>query len=445
MRPRLASHGIEPVPPPLRRLHGLDHAVLWGSLSIGLLVLVTGSYIVPALGLWEALAAIALGSALGGLVLGAIAHLAARLHVPGMVLTRAPLGLRGSLLPTALNVAQGFGWAVFEVIVIAHALGAAAGGRFSLWAVVATVLVTALALGGPLVVVRRVLRAIGIPLTLIGGVYLTGWSISHVSYDAIRHGTGGLSFFQAVDLSLAIPISWAPLVADYARFASDRRSALAGTALGTFVGNAWFTGLGALLVLAGGLDAGIGVRPAVGALVLGMLALAEVDKPFADLYSTVVSIQNARPRWPGPVLTLVVGAIVGVTALTVPFTSYSAFLLLIGAVFVPLTGVLLAHAVRIGPYDAEALYRPDGPFRTLNLTALGAWLAGVVTYEWVSPTTLGGGWLGDQLSRHDVMAPHAIAQLGASIPSFVVAGGLMLALVRQRLPLGAGEAARVGA
>ena len=112
--------GIEPVVPEQRLLSGVDNLVLWGSLSVGLLVLVSGSYLVPALGLGQALLAIAVGSALGGAVLGCVAWLGAELHVPGMVLLRAPLGLRGSLVPTVLNVAQGFGWTVFEVIVVAN-------------------------------------------------------------------------------------------------------------------------------------------------------------------------------------------------------------------------------------------------------------------------------------------------------------------------------------
>ena len=51
-------------------------------------------------------------SALGGLI-GADAR------VPTMVLLRAPLGRRGSYLPTGLNVLQCLGWSVFELIVIA--------------------------------------------------------------------------------------------------------------------------------------------------------------------------------------------------------------------------------------------------------------------------------------------------------------------------------------
>src|SRR6186997_1396486 len=40
--------GIRPVQPEQRRLRGRDFAVLWGDLSIGLLVILTGALLVPA-------------------------------------------------------------------------------------------------------------------------------------------------------------------------------------------------------------------------------------------------------------------------------------------------------------------------------------------------------------------------------------------------------------
>ena len=43
--------GVDPVPPAHRHLSGFDIAVLWGDLSVGLLVLLTGALLVPALSL----------------------------------------------------------------------------------------------------------------------------------------------------------------------------------------------------------------------------------------------------------------------------------------------------------------------------------------------------------------------------------------------------------
>ena len=91
--------GIQPVPSSRRGLTGIDLAVLWGDLSVGLLVLVTGALLVPALGFPRALLAIGIGSAVGCLPLALMALAGEREGVPTMVLFRPVLGLRGPSSP----------------------------------------------------------------------------------------------------------------------------------------------------------------------------------------------------------------------------------------------------------------------------------------------------------------------------------------------------------
>src|SRR5919112_112611 len=99
-----AGAGIRPVPPALRRFGPLELSILWGHLSIGLLVLVSGALLVPALGMARAAAAVVVGSVVGCLPLALMAFAGAREGVPGMVLFRPLLGLRGSWLPSAMNL-----------------------------------------------------------------------------------------------------------------------------------------------------------------------------------------------------------------------------------------------------------------------------------------------------------------------------------------------------
>src|SRR5215216_738368 len=217
--------GIEPVPPDLRRLGFLDQAVLWGNLGVSLLVLVAGALLVPALGLWPALAATVVGAVIGNALLGLAAVPAAATGVPAMVLYRAPLGLRGSLLPTVCNVVQNLGWATFELFVIATAATAVServfgvGGR-PLWVVGFGALATAMAVVGPLTVLRRWLERFAVWAVLASTVYLTWYALTRFDLSALadQAGQGGLSFWAGVDLAIAMPISWVPLVADYARF-----------------------------------------------------------------------------------------------------------------------------------------------------------------------------------------------------------------------------------
>src|SRR5438046_10137232 len=102
MDERTPAWGIQPVPERLRVLGLLDTTLLWGNLSVSLLVIVLGAVLVPALSLKQALLAILIGALAGNLLLGLAALIGADARVPGMVVLRAPLGRLGSYGPPAL-------------------------------------------------------------------------------------------------------------------------------------------------------------------------------------------------------------------------------------------------------------------------------------------------------------------------------------------------------
>src|SRR5919199_4672789 len=88
--------GITPVPERLRVLGFTDTLLLWGNLSVSLLVIVAGAFLVPALSLKQALLAIVVAAVFGNVMLGFAGAIGADARVPGMVVLRAPLGRRGS-------------------------------------------------------------------------------------------------------------------------------------------------------------------------------------------------------------------------------------------------------------------------------------------------------------------------------------------------------------
>src|SRR5688572_30953838 len=110
----LHEWGVEPVPPTHRHLRLFDIAVLWGDLGAGILVLVTGAFL-AGLSLVEAVSVTVIGSVIGVALLSAVAAAGADHGLPTMVLFRPVLGLRGSWLPSALNVLQLVGWTAVEL------------------------------------------------------------------------------------------------------------------------------------------------------------------------------------------------------------------------------------------------------------------------------------------------------------------------------------------
>jgi NCS1 family nucleobase:cation symporter-1 len=363
-----------------------------------------------------------------------IAALAATTHVPGMVLMRAPLGTGGSYVASGLNALQNVGFAVFELLVVAAALRAAVGGSSHGWVIAVTVASTALVLAGPLAVVRHVLRTIAVPLVLGAAIWLTIWAATRLEWPPPRRGHGGFSFWNAVDLAVAGMLSWAPLVPDYARFGRSRQSAFVGTALGSSLPALWFLALGGALAMTGGADPSVGFRPAVGAAALVALAVAELDKPFANLYSTVISLQNIKPSWRAPTLATVLGGIALAIALSIPLSRFETFLFLIGSCFVPLAGVLLGHTVarrRVGVDELYEQHRRDGRVRIRGFVP---WLAGFAIYQWIAPSSLAGWhWLLEEVASllHISLAPTSLSGTGASLPSFAVAFGLAMILTER--------------
>src|SRR5438128_1925776 len=230
--------------------------LLWGNLSVSLLVIVLGAVLVPALSLRDAVIAIVVGAVAGNLLLALAGLIGADARVPGMVLLRAPLGRRGSYAPTAVNVAQNLGWSTFELIVISTAAAALSKKVFGfegrwLWALLFGLIAVALALLGPIGFVRRYVRKFAVWAVLASMIYLTWWVLdgANVGHLWSHPGAHKGSFWLAVDTVVAVTVSWAPLVADYTRFSRDRRSAFWGAGIGYLLPTLFQFGFGSILVL----------------------------------------------------------------------------------------------------------------------------------------------------------------------------------------------------
>jgi nucleobase:cation symporter-1, NCS1 family len=395
--------GIQPVPERLRVLGLLDTTLLWTNLGISLLVLVLPAYF--DLSLRDALAATLVGALIGNLMLAVAGLIGADARVPTMVLQRAPLGRRGSYLPTALNVFQCLGWAVFELIVIATAAGLLCDKLFgfegvAIWAVLASV------------------------------IYLAWWIADDADLQRIWSDDGhNGSFWLAVDTVVAVTVSWAPLVADYTRFSRDRCSAFFGVGIGYLLPTLFQFGFGSILVLSRDVDPNrpelilIAIAGGGLAAALALLALTvdETDEAFANVYSAAVSTQNLFPGIPQRALIFGASVLATGGALAIDMRGYQRFLLLLGAVFVPLLGVLVADWLLAGTHYTRPHIFEGPAFRPANIAA---WVAGFVVYEWLyQPTDLGfwSRWVGH--------LPTPSYQIGASVPSFAVAFLLTAAAV----------------
>ncbi|MBI1685949.1 putative hydroxymethylpyrimidine transporter CytX [Caulobacter hibisci] len=403
---------LTPVPADRRAFGARDAFSLWFSLGIGLLVLQAGAFLVPGLSLPMALAAIVVGSGLGALLLAAAGVVGSDTGLSSMGTLRRTLGKGGAAVPAVLNAVQLAGWGAFEIIAMRDAADALARQTFGFsnplaWTLLFGALATALAVLGPVSFVRRFLRAWGLWLLLGGAGWLSWRLLSQYDLAALmaKAGTGETSFGAGVDLVAAMPLSWLPLIADYTRFGSTGRGMFRGTFAGYLLANIWFMGLGAAYALAAGSDGLLlsALAAAGGGIALLLIVVDETDNAFADIHSAAVSTATLAPVRPAR-LALVFGAICTIAALLAPMGRYEGFLLLIGSVFAPLFGVLLADHFVVRRRRAEG-----AASGAVNLAGLLAWVIGIGAYQAISR-----------------LAP----EVGATLPAVVVAGAAYVGLRR---------------
>ncbi|MDN4588769.1 allantoin permease [Xenophilus aerolatus] len=388
------NEALTPLPDAQRVFGWHDHASLWFSLGVGLLVMQIGAYLVPAVGTRDAALAILLGSAIGAGLLAWTARLGCQSGLASAGLMHATYGSAFARLPVLLNIAQLVGWTTFELVVMregtqaiaAQATGWSATGWLGtllptlLWGAVLLAL-----LGGSMVtLVRRFVSRFGLPLVIVSLLWLT-WQFAtrlHAQGWAAfwaRPGDGSMGLFGAMDLVIAMPVSWLPLVADYARHGRRAAGGLGGAFGGTWLGyaaaNIWCYALGVMVVSVA--DPGTGLVTALllaqgGLVALGLILVDELDNAYGDVYSGAVSAHSLRPRWSVRRWGLGLALLCTGLALVLPMHTLEPFLLMLSSVFVPLYGVILG---RLGGGDASTTARRVEP------VAAALWIGGIALYH----------------------------------------------------------------
>jgi putative hydroxymethylpyrimidine transporter CytX len=429
--------GIEPTAAEERNLTGIDFFLLWAGAAVSLAEIWAGSLLVPlglGLGLWSILVGHLIGNtplALGGLI-------GSRWGIPTMVSARPSFGIRGSYWAAFLNIIQLIGWTAVMLIVCGQAADTIS--RFygfsnpALWILLSGGITTLWALMGHRI--WKWLQRISVIALLVLCVAMTYLVFDQYGWRMLSQvpRKNGLPFMVGMDLVIAMPISWLPLVSDYSRFASSSKSSFWGTWIGYFVVSSWMYLLGLVASLAtqsadpSGVVMSLMVKYGWVIPALIIVLFSTFTTTFLDIYSTAISGLNILPKL-GEKTGVVIGGILGTaTALVFPsILDYEHFLLFIGAMFCPLFGIVLVDyfLLRRRTLIVEDLYREGGRYwfyRGANLTAIFAWTVGFIIYLGFSPMLL------EKVLGIRTVFPWP---LGSSLPSMVVAG-LLYGLVSRK-------------
>ncbi len=426
-----------------RPLGPVGHLALWANLGSGLYMIVVGAWLVPALSLGQAVVVTLIGAALGSAMVASAVGLGASENRPGVVLHRGVLGETGANMQALLAGFRHLAWGAVQLAIAAELAAAAmsrqglAGGR-PLWAAILGALVLLMVLAGPATVVRRWLVPSAAVAVLIALIFTyTAWSGFGVAAMLLREPAGGWpSMTAGVDIVAALALISLPVAIDVGRLGRPR-GAVAASFGGLATMTVWFVLLGVFFVPAvDGRDVpGFLLATTPGTLVLLLVVVLELDGVFVSLYALASTARAWAPKADSALPVVVVGAGVFAfgAALLDPF-NYGDALLLLGAAFAPLLGVLLgARAVRRWWLHRTEKTRllPDGRIvsvaGSVSPPVVGgavAWVLGFLLYNWAAPLDIPAWTAAMSAVLHDGLGlpfPADVPGLSATALGFVAA------------------------
>ncbi len=421
----MTGFSVEPVGEDDRVLGFTDTFMIWFGAGVSIAEFWAGALLTPGLDLRNALLVILLGHLVGNLLLAFVALAGWKTGLPTMVLSRKILGSRGSFLPSILNYIQLIGWTGIMIFVGAGAASkvtVALTGKhlFSIWVITLGALVMIWALIGPLG--WRLLSRISGALLL----FLSMWLLLYIIRigGAGSTGTGRLGFWVALDLVVAMPVSWAPLAADYGRFCKDAKTSFWGTFLGYFVSSSLMYIVGAVTNLKFGTPDPVELIALVGAGIPAfiIIVLSTVTTTFMDVYSAAMSFKNVVERSDARKHIILVTLLGIVLALVFPAERYEVFLLIIGGVFVPFSMLItLDFLFEHECYESLTILRG---MVLINKGTLLVWMLGSIFYLLLSAKTM----FGINVPILGLVADEA----GCSLPTLVLTAILYVVVILLR-------------
>lgn len=349
----------------------LSNSLLWFGAGISIAEILTGMLLAP-LGFGRALMAIVIGHAIGGAVMFGAGVIGGRTGRSAMETVAISFGCHGAKLFAGLNVIQLIGWTAVMIASAAAAANTIGNFGTSLWSVVIGALIAVWILLG--------LKNLGrINVVVIGALFLLTLVLSGVVFvggSAAPAASGEMTMGEAIELTVAMPLSWLPIISDYTRTAKEPIKATAASCGAYFLASSWMflIGMGAALYTGQDDIAAIMLGAGLGLIGIVIILLSTVTTTFLDAFSAGVSGQSLVPHVSDKVLALVATACGIILAIAVDASRFEDFLYLIGSVFAPMTAILLSDYF---------ILRQEHSGQSVCWLNLVLWLAGFGLYRFL--------------------------------------------------------------
>jgi NCS1 nucleoside transporter family len=400
---------------PLNERHGrpLQLFWTWTSPNMEFATIFVGVLAVAAFGLgfWEAVLALVLGSAIGGVTQGILSQRGPKYGVPQMVLSRLGFGYWGNILPAGLNsVTAGIGWFAVNSVSGALALNVLTHLPQVLCLLIIVAVQVAVAFFGYNLV--HLFERYAFPILAVIFLIAAGVILSKAHPGASHHTIPG-AFLITFGASFGYAVGWNPYASDYTRYFkpdTNKRAISLWSGLGLFlscavleiVGAAVGTAVGADDALAGpGGMTGLLATP-LADLTLLAIALGAVSANVLNIYSGALSFTALGIKLPLSLRRAIValgfgtiGFFLAWSGLSNAGTKYENFLLIIAYWIAPWLAVYFCDMLlRKGPEETLLFDRRHanwaGPVAMLAGMGISIWLFSNQTeYVGLIPTHFG--------------------------------------------------------
>lgn len=353
-----------------KRTSVFENGLIWFGAGVSLAEILTGTYF-ASLGFGKAMAAIIIGHIIGCTLLFLSGVIGGKSRLSAMETVKSSFGERGGRFFAFMNVLQLVGWTAIMIYDGALAANGIFAAGNAVWCAVIGALILVWILVGitNLGKINTVAMAALFILTLIlcKVIFFGGGVMSDAAED-------GMSFGAAVELAVAMPLSWLPLISDYTREAEKPVRATAASAIVYFLVSCWMyiIGMGAALFTGESDIALIMLKAGLGIAGLVIVIFSTVTTTFLDAYSAGISGESIIPKLNGKHAAVAVTVIGTVAAMLFPMDDITDFLYLIGSVFAPMIAVQLA--------DYFILHR-DRRGAALDVRNAVIWAIGFIVYR----------------------------------------------------------------
>lgn len=352
-----------------KRTSVFENGLIWFGAAVSIAEILTGTYFAP-LGFTNGLLAILIGHIIGCAMLFFVGLIGGRVRRSAMETAKMSFGSKGALLFSVLNIIQLVGWTAIMIYDGALAVNGILDIGNWIWCIVIGALIVLWIMIGikNLGKVNTVAMAALFILTIVLSFVIFGKGTMH------NIGGEGMTFGAAVELSVAMPLSWLPLISDYTREAKKPVKATTASVITYGIISCWMYVIGmGVAIFTGESDiAQIMVEAGLGIAGLLIIVFSTVTTTFLDAYSAGVSSESLSAKINGKWVAAAVTVIGAVSAVFLPLTDITDFLYFIGSVFAPMI------AIQIADFFILKQNRDKIAFCIPNLII---WLIGFVIYR----------------------------------------------------------------